>query len=99
VYNKEGKSVLRIYAQRKFKVRNTFSTNSSYAAYHCKQYKIPSMHNIIITSKGLHRRVRTYKATENGAESDHQEVKMTLMMASIKFKKGGKLLIRNTDLE
>ena len=67
--NEKGKSLLSIYAQRKLKVENTSFTNELYATYHCNRYEIPIMHDVIITSRGLHKQARNCKVTEDGAEA------------------------------
>ena len=90
--NEKGKNLLGIYANRNLMVENTFFTHDNYATYHCKKYDTPSIHDVIVVSKGLHKRVRNCKATNDGAESDHKEVKLSLAMTSIKFKNTSQIL-------
>ena len=52
---KKGEKLLGVYANENLMIENTFFTHHNYATYHCKRYETPSMHDIIVVSKGLHK--------------------------------------------
>ena len=81
-----GEDVLNMLMQQKMRVQNTFFTHSSYDTYYHKSDQLPVMYDIIATSQSFHKRVRDCKVVDNGVESDHKAVKISITITSIKYK-------------
>ena len=81
-----GEDVLNMLMQQSMRVQNTYFTHDSYDTYYHKNGQFPVMYDIFATSQSLHKRVRDCKVVDNGVESDHKAVKMSITITTIKYR-------------
>jgi len=71
----------------KLKVEHTFFQHNEYATFvSLGDDRTPSMHDVISVSQAFHKRVRNCQVVDDGVDSDHSAVCITISLTSIKFK-------------
>jgi hypothetical protein len=84
--NTRGSNLLQVYSTHNLRVENTFFIHSDYATYfQIGKPNTPSMHDIFVCSKTMHKRVRNCNVVDDGIDSDHRAVALKLAITSIKF--------------
>jgi hypothetical protein len=98
--NSRGKGLLTVYLAHRLRVMNTFfesrANGPGYGTWTSNQPTstgLPESHmlDLIVCSTTLHKRVKNCQVTNDGADSDHQAVRMQLNLTSVKYKEKASL--------